>query len=296
MSLEANAERFEGFTDLYDLMRPAPPDEAVEVIAAYAGGMPRQVVDLGSGTGLSSRWIAAWAAEVIGVEPGEGMRAQATAIGGPRNLRYVSGWSHETGLPSASADAVLAVQALHWMDPAGTYAEVARVLRSGGVFAALDCDWPPVVGDAALEAAWTRCRSLARSYEERYAAGLTGEALSGSLAAEVPVTPPAFGRDGHRQRLPGGVASWSKDDHLDRMSASGAFRWTREMAFHKAEPGDAARFTGLLLSQGDVQAALRHGATPAALGVEDLERAATRSWGSAGRRFWFTYRMRLGVR
>ena len=38
----------------------------------------------------------------------------------------------------------MAVQALHWMEPAPTFGEVARLLRPGGVFAALDCDWPPV--------------------------------------------------------------------------------------------------------------------------------------------------------
>lgn len=31
------------------------------------------------------------------------------------------------------------------MPPERTFAEIARVLRAGGVFAALDCDWPPLV-------------------------------------------------------------------------------------------------------------------------------------------------------
>ena len=60
------------------------------------------------------------------------------------------------GLADGSADVVLAVQAMHWMEPAATLAEVARILRPGGVFATVDADWPPVTGLAAAEAAWVR--------------------------------------------------------------------------------------------------------------------------------------------
>ena len=57
MGLDANAERFTGFADLYDTVRPTPPLALAEVLRSYAGGAPvRQVVDLGSGTGLSTRW------------------------------------------------------------------------------------------------------------------------------------------------------------------------------------------------------------------------------------------------
>jgi SAM-dependent methyltransferase len=31
------------------------------------------------------------------------------------------------------------------MEPEPTFAEAARILRPGGVFAAYDCDWPPTV-------------------------------------------------------------------------------------------------------------------------------------------------------
>ena len=143
MSLDANANRFAGFADLYDSVRPTPPTALSDVLTRYAGGRPALVVDLGCGTGLSTRWAAGWAARVIGVEPSADMRARAAAVTDDPNVRYVDGWSSDTHLPAGSADVVLAVQALHWMEPNGTFAEVARLLRPGGVFAALDCDWPP---------------------------------------------------------------------------------------------------------------------------------------------------------
>src|SRR5262245_5606647 len=148
--------------------------EVARILCTYAGtaGRPR-VVDLGSGTGLSTRWCAAWADSVIGVEPSDDMRERAEAAGDARveddrgRVRYVRGWSHDTGLPEGEADLVVAVQALHWMDPAPTFAEVARLLRPGGVFAALDCDWPPSVGSVAAEDAWQRCRGTVGVYEGR---------------------------------------------------------------------------------------------------------------------------------
>ena len=112
----ANAGRFSGFADLYDAHRPSPPPEIGPLLASYAGIAMPDVVDLGSGTGLSSRAAAVWAATVVGVEPSDDMRAQAIQRGGDR-IRYVSGVSHDTGLPSSSADVVFAVQAMHWMEP-----------------------------------------------------------------------------------------------------------------------------------------------------------------------------------
>jgi SAM-dependent methyltransferase len=59
--------------------------------------------------------------------------------------RNVSELSAQTGLPASSADIVTCSQSLHWMEPEPTFAEVARILRSGGLFVAYDYDWPPTV-------------------------------------------------------------------------------------------------------------------------------------------------------
>ena len=85
-----NLDRFSGFADLYDAHRPAPPARLGGVLAAYAGVDRPEVVDLGSGTGLSSRWAAVWASQVVGVEPNPDMRAQAESRPLP-NVRYVAG-------------------------------------------------------------------------------------------------------------------------------------------------------------------------------------------------------------
>ena len=260
--LQANADRFSGFADLYDGARPTPPVELAPLLASYAGvEVPDLVVDIGSGTGLSTRWCASWARHVIGVEPNADMR-DAAARQASADVEYRDGYSHDTGLPDACADLVVAVQALHWMEPISTFAEAARILRPGGVFAALDCDWPPSVGDARAEAAWTRCRAECRKAEAQ---------------------------------VDEGVRRWAKESHLQHMAESGAFRWTGEVALHRIEPGDADRFVDLLRSQGDLQTVVKRGYTEEQLGVDAFRAECVAAFGTGPRDIVFTYRVRIGV-
>src|SRR5262245_528594 len=107
-----NAERFSvGFADLYNASRPSPPPELGGLLCSYANVASPSVVDLGSGTGLSTRWAAGWAADVVGIEPSDEMRREAS-LQPLANVTYVPGVSHHTGLVDASADVVTAVQAM----------------------------------------------------------------------------------------------------------------------------------------------------------------------------------------
>ena len=291
--LQAGADRFGGFGDLYDDVRPVPPVELGELIAAYCGAAPGLVVDLGSGTGLSSRWAARWASRVIGVEPSSDMRDVADRRE-TTGVSYAAGWSHETGIDAGAADAVLAVQALHWMEPEPTFREVARVLRPGGVFAAIDCDWPPVVGDHVAEQAWDDCRRRIQVFEARLAEGLREGALRAPVSHSDRELAGYSGIDAHRnRRLAEGVRSWSKSGHLDRMSASGLFAWCREVALASSDEGDATRFVGLLKSQGDYQTLRRHGLTDTELGVDRFERLVHDRLGRHRGPWHFVYRARL---
>jgi SAM-dependent methyltransferase len=291
-ALQAGADRFSGFGGLYERVRPTPPPELGELLAQYAGGRPRLVVDLGSGTGLSARWASTWADQVIGIEPSDDMRS----VAGQQPLSaisYQAGWSHATGLSTGIADVVLAVQALHWMEPVSTFTEVARLLRPGGVFAAIDCDWPPSVGDHMAEQAWEECRQQIRVFETRLAVGVEDDALRAPVDADERDGADYSGIDAHHdRRLPEGVRSWSKSGHLDRMSESGRFSWCREILAVGVEGGDADRFIGLLKSQGDYQTLLRHGLGDDELGVDRFERIVReRLEGDAP--FRFMYRARV---
>jgi SAM-dependent methyltransferase len=118
--------------DRYDQLRPRYPEAALRWAV---GDRPARVVDLGAGTGILSRALAALGHEVIPVEPDEGMRAQLRAAS--PDLRPLAGFAEQIPLPDAGVDAVVAGQAYHWFDREPAHAELARVIRPGGVFAPL---------------------------------------------------------------------------------------------------------------------------------------------------------------
>src|SRR5438034_10635455 len=99
--VEANVERFMGFAEHYDAYRPSMPPVIIDMLTQLARmPRPRRVVDLGSGTGLSTRIWTDRADEVIGIEPSDDMRRQAEARSAElANVRYQKGLSTATGLP-----------------------------------------------------------------------------------------------------------------------------------------------------------------------------------------------------
>jgi ubiquinone/menaquinone biosynthesis C-methylase UbiE len=93
------------------------------------------VVDVGSGTGISTLKIARHAKLVIGVELEESMLAVATAGArreGIRNVRFEQGDAEHLPLADSSVDAVLGVT-LADRDPLKTAQEMERIVRSGGL-------------------------------------------------------------------------------------------------------------------------------------------------------------------
>jgi SAM-dependent methyltransferase len=300
VSLDANAHRFSGFADLYDAVRPVPPAALADVITEYVGRRPKLVVDLGSGTGLSTRWAGGWSSEVIGIEPSADMRALAAAVPDNANVRYAPGWSNATELPDECADVVLAVQALHWMEPRSTFVEATRLLRPGGVFAALDCDWPPSVGNARAEQSWHAARATIALHERRLAGwseAATPPPRATSSSPQSDDLRPAGSHDADAAvTIADGVQYWHKGQHLGRMVESRQFEHCVEVAAVSAEHGDAERFVQLFRSQGDYQALRRHGIDDDALGVTAFAVEVRAALGSTDRPFWFTYRARIGVR
>jgi SAM-dependent methyltransferase len=115
----------------YEAGRPDYPRAAVVWMLEPAPGAPPRVADVGAGTGKLTRVIVATGAEVVAVDPDADMLTslQAHVLGVPTFV----GTAESLPLPDASVDAVLLGQAWHWVDVEAASAEVARVLRPGGV-------------------------------------------------------------------------------------------------------------------------------------------------------------------
>lgn len=261
----ANVERFSGFAALYDQYRPAPPAVLAAILTRLAQtDIPQRVVDLGSGTALSTRYWADKAHEVIGIEPSLDMRRQAESQTTARNVLYRDGFSHHTGLPDCCAEIVTCSQSLHWMEPQATFEEAARILRPGGVFAAYDYDWPPTTGSWEAGLAYEEC-------------------LRGIWANEK-----ALG-------VAAPLQQWEKEGHVARMQASNCFRYVKEIVLHHIEQGNAERFVGILLSQGGVRSLLKRGLTEEDLGIDRFREIANRMLGAEDRPWIWSSRVRFGI-
>jgi SAM-dependent methyltransferase len=119
----------------YAQHRPDYPDEAVEWAL---GSLPvgARVLDLAAGTGKLTKAILRYgvpATAVLAIEPDDEMRAQLSLPG----VVVRAGTAEQIPTGDAAVDAVLVGQAFHWFDVDRALGEIARVLRPGGVLAAL---------------------------------------------------------------------------------------------------------------------------------------------------------------
>jgi ubiquinone/menaquinone biosynthesis C-methylase UbiE len=127
--------RFDGLAAGYDRHRPTYPTEAIDCLIETCGLKPGMtVVDVGCGTGISTRTLAARGFKVTGVEPNDDMRRQAESIGSPTGpaATYRAGRAEATGLPDEFALLVLAAQSFHWFANDSSLREFHRILKPDG--------------------------------------------------------------------------------------------------------------------------------------------------------------------
>jgi ubiquinone/menaquinone biosynthesis C-methylase UbiE len=183
---------------------------------------------------------------------------------GTDQVRFILGDSTHLAFGNASVDIITCSQSFHWMEPQASLTEFHRVLASGGVFAALDCDWPPSIG-----------REAEQLYE--------------SMLANVEKI--AFEKVSQSRSR-----KWPKEKHLANIRASGLFRFSKEIVFHNTEQCDAERFIAIAISQGQVQSLLKVGVTEAELGLHAFREGVRRSLGQKLHPLYVSYRMQLAVK
>jgi ubiquinone/menaquinone biosynthesis C-methylase UbiE len=126
---------FDSAAGEYDAARPAYPDGVFAELADRAGPLAGLLtLDCGAGTGIASRQLAAHGARVVSLDIGEQMLAKAKARN-PQSACVLADGNHMPARP-AVADLVTFAQSWHWFDQRRAAAEVARVLKPGGHWAA----------------------------------------------------------------------------------------------------------------------------------------------------------------
>lgn len=127
-------QRFSQRVEDYLRFRPGYPDALPDWLY-LTQGVSRQatVADIGAGTGMSTAMWLERGHEVVAIEPNDAMRtALAGQWGRSPKLRISDGRAEATGLADASVDLITCGTAFHWLDPAASRREWARILRPHG--------------------------------------------------------------------------------------------------------------------------------------------------------------------
>jgi SAM-dependent methyltransferase len=111
----------------YERGRPEYPEEAVRWLA---GDEPRDVVDLGAGTGKLTRALVELGHRVTAIEPLTEMLELLPA--NAPGAFAILGTAEIIPLPDGHADVLTCAQSFHWFDRSIALPEIARVLRPGG--------------------------------------------------------------------------------------------------------------------------------------------------------------------
>lgn len=145
------SDHFATLSQNYADFRPSYPDA---LFAWLAARVPRHDLawDCAAGTGQASVGLAAHFKSVVATDASHSQID--AAVPHPR-IDYRVAPAEASGLPGASVDLITVAQALHWLDLAAFYAEVARVLRAGGVLAVWTYGVLTVEGDAVNNAVQT---------------------------------------------------------------------------------------------------------------------------------------------
>ncbi len=121
------AESFGEQADRYDRVRPGYPDALFDEVL---GPEPAKlsVLDVGCGTGIAARSMAARGAAVLGVEVDARMARLAREHGIAVEVAAFESWDPA----GRSFDRVTAAQSWHWIDPVAGPAKAATVLGPSG--------------------------------------------------------------------------------------------------------------------------------------------------------------------
>jgi SAM-dependent methyltransferase len=221
--------------------RPAYPDALIDrlVDIARAG----RVADLGAGTGLLALPLARRSLAVAAVEPARRM-LEALRAGAPRGVESVHAAAEDTGLPSGAFSLVLLADALHWVDPERTGAEIARLLAPGGACAVLEARFGSSPFMDGLASAISQANPKARAG----AAGALKQVLSLALV-----------------RKPIWVEVFQQDVELDPAAVEGVVR--------------SLSYVGPALSPADVDALVAHAQSLGEAHGARWRRELTLHWG-----------------
>jgi ubiquinone/menaquinone biosynthesis C-methylase UbiE len=162
-------KRWSGLTAQYNGFRPNPPARLMDTLLRFAQTAKADlVVDLGCGTGNSTRVWQDKAQHIIGIDPSEEMLSTARACTAAEHIEYRHAVASDTRLPDQCADVVVASAAIHWMEPVSTLKEIKRILKNEGIFSFWGPAYPPVTPFMELDQAFFELASAIDAQKMRF--------------------------------------------------------------------------------------------------------------------------------
>ena len=128
---------FDSLAQSYERFRPRSPCALFAEFARActgSGQAPRAVIDVGCGTGISTRALREAfgpTSMILGIEPSAGMLAEAIASSRGDHVRIHNAQAEELPVVDGAVDVVFAAQAVQWFDRPVFFDEAGRVLRPG---------------------------------------------------------------------------------------------------------------------------------------------------------------------
>lgn len=118
---------------IYNTTRPSYANEVIDKVCDILGTtQSRSILDIGCGTGIATRQLAARGFEVIGTDVDADMIEEARSVGRAGPYR-VADASH-LDFADAEFDGATAFGAFHWFSDEASVRSIQRVLRSGAAF------------------------------------------------------------------------------------------------------------------------------------------------------------------
>ncbi|XP_072337758.1 putative methyltransferase DDB_G0268948 [Scyliorhinus torazame] len=103
-------------------------------------------VDIGCGSGQSTRGLAPYFEKVVGIDVSEAQIEEAKKVDGPDNVSYRLGLAEELEFEDGSVDLVTAGTAAHWFDMEKFMKEAERILKPKGCVALYGYNYPSLLG------------------------------------------------------------------------------------------------------------------------------------------------------
>lgn len=128
---------FDTLSTQYSLSRRGFDERALSFLNREVAGLAgKEVLDVGCGTGISTRQVSAAGALVCGSDLSEAMIREARAH--TDGIAYTVAAADALSYTDDRFDLVTAFSAFHWFSDETSVQEIRRVLKSGGAFAAIN--------------------------------------------------------------------------------------------------------------------------------------------------------------